>query len=139
HVPQRAGGRQVMRQIPMPFSDGGLPMARFRKPRLALLRTRAGAPGESHQHARSGFTLVELLVVVTILLALTTFVVMTFNANSGSDRMRSAARTAQSAVLGANDRAKHAKERRGVRFLRDPQDLSLVTGFVYLQPMPRQR
>jgi hypothetical protein len=79
-----------------------------------------------------------MLVVITILLVLTTVVVTIFNANSGSDKMRSSARTAQSAFLGGRDRALHAKERRGVRLIRDQQDPSLVVGFVYLQPLPVQ-
>jgi prepilin-type N-terminal cleavage/methylation domain-containing protein len=102
-------------------------------------RRNASRPGR-----RRGFTLIELLVVIGIILALTTFVVMVFNGNSGSEKIRSAARIAQSAILGARDRALHAGAmnlsnpavgRRGIRFLRDPQDATLATGFVYLQPI----
>jgi hypothetical protein len=50
--------------------------------------------------------------------------------------MRSAARIAQSAFLGAKDRALHAKDLRGVRLTRDLTDNTLVNGFVYLQPLP---
>jgi type II secretory pathway pseudopilin PulG len=85
--------------------------------------------------AHSAFTIVELLVVVAILLALSSLAVGVFRAGSGSDRTRSAARIAQSALLGAKDRALHAKERRGVRFIRDLADPSLVTGFAYLAPV----
>lgn len=84
---------------------------------------------------RSGFTLVELLVVITILLILSTLVFAVFNGSS-SDKTRSGARVAQSAFLGAKDRALHAKDFRGVRLTRDATDNSLVNGFVYLQPMP---
>lgn len=97
-----------------------------------------------HSRSRAGFTLVELLVVIAILLTLTTLTVVIFNANSSSDKIRSAARTAQSAFLGARDRALHAGAmnaldlaagRRGVRLLRDSQDASLVTGFAYIRPI----
>jgi prepilin-type N-terminal cleavage/methylation domain-containing protein len=84
---------------------------------------------------RSGFTLVELLIVIGIMLILTGLVVMTFNANAGSDRIRSAGRVGQSAFRGAADRAIHAKANRGLRLIRDPNDPSLVNAFAYLQPM----
>lgn len=87
---------------------------------------------------RSGFTLVELLVVITILLVLATLVFAVFRTGAGSDRMRSAARIVQSAFLGAKDRALHAKDLRGVRFTRDLNNPLLVTGFMYLQPLPLQ-
>jgi prepilin-type N-terminal cleavage/methylation domain-containing protein len=108
----------------------------------ASRRHRRGHPGPTRQ--RRGFTLIELLVVIGIILALTAFVVMVFNPNSGSEKIRSAARIAQSAILGARDRALHAGAmnlanpavgRRGVRFLRDPQDATIATGFIYLQPI----
>ncbi len=53
---------------------------------------------------RSGFTLTELLVVIGILLVLSTLAFAVFNSGRSSDRMRSGARTAQSAFLGAKDR-----------------------------------
>ena len=84
---------------------------------------------------RSGFTLVELLVVVTILLILSTLAFAVFNSGRSSDRMRSAARTAQSAFLGGKDRALHAKDLRGVRLTRDSSNPNLVNGFVYLQSL----
>lgn len=85
---------------------------------------------------RAGFTLIELMVVIGILLILATLAFAVFNANRSSDRMRSAARVAQSAFLGAKDRALHAKDLRGLRLTRDQTDTTLVNGFVYLQPIP---
>ena len=83
----------------------------------------------------AAFTIVELLVVIAILLVLSTLALAVFHANVGSDRTRSAARIAQSALLGAKDRALHAREARGVRCIRDLTDPSLVTGFAYLAPI----
>ena len=87
---------------------------------------------------RSGFTLTELLVVIAILLLLSTLAFAVFNTGRSSDRLRSGARTAQSAFLGAKDRALHAKDFRGVRLTRDQTNPDLVNGFVYLQPLPVQ-
>jgi prepilin-type N-terminal cleavage/methylation domain-containing protein len=87
---------------------------------------------------RSGFTLVEMLIVITIILILAGLVFAVFNTGRSSDRLRSAARIGQSAFLGAKDRALHAKDLRGVRLTRDLTDTTLVTGFVYLQPIPIQ-
>ena len=84
---------------------------------------------------RSGFTLTELLVVIAILLVLSTLAFAVFNSGRSSDRMRSGARTAQSAFLGAKDRALHAKDLRGVRLTRDLTNLNLVNGFVYIQSL----
>lgn len=84
---------------------------------------------------RGAFTLVELLVVITIVLILATLTFAVFNAGRSSDKARSAARVAQSAFLGAKDRALHAGSQRGVRLIRDATDQALVTGFVFLQPI----
>jgi prepilin-type N-terminal cleavage/methylation domain-containing protein len=86
--------------------------------------------------ARGGFTIIELLVVIAIILTLSSLAVAVFHAGKSSDRTRSAARIGQSVLLGAKDRALHAREARGVRFIRDLTDPSLVTGFVYLAPVP---
>ncbi|MBS0262757.1 MAG: hypothetical protein JSS02_12455 [Planctomycetes bacterium] len=82
--------------------------------------------------SRAAFTLTELLIVIGILLLLTTLALAVYNVNGSSDRTRSAARITQSALLGAKDRAMHAKQIRGVRFIRDVNDPSLVTSFAYL-------
>ena len=89
----------------------------------------------SSNRSRSGFTLIELLVVITILMTLAWLTYALFGQRT-SDKARSGARLAQSAFLGAKDRAIHAKDLRGVRLVRDTTDNSLVTAFVYLQPLP---
>ncbi|MGQ0633047.1 MAG: type II secretion system protein [Planctomycetaceae bacterium] len=88
---------------------------------------------------RPGFTLIEILVVIAILLMLTVAVVAAINFTGGANRIREGARSAQAAFLGAKDRALHAKEQRGIRLLRDANDLSLVNGFAYCAPVEPQR
>src|SRR5262245_17427676 len=83
---------------------------------------------------RQGFTLVELLIVITILLLLSSLVFAVFKGRD-SDKARTAARVGQSAFLGAKDRALHAKDLRGVRLIRDTTDPTLVTGFTYVQQL----
>lgn len=79
-----------------------------------------------------GFTLVELLVVVTVLLILITMTVTAIDFTFNSERVRSAARQLQSALEGARDRAIFAKEPRGLRLLVDPLDPRLVTNLIYV-------
>ncbi len=86
---------------------------------------------------RRGFTMIELLVVLAVMLILAALAIAVFNGRN-SDRMRSSARIAQSAFLGAKDRALHAKDLRGIRLIRDTTDNTLVTALVYLQPLPMQ-
>ena len=69
---------------------------------------------------RSGFTLVELLVVVTVLLILMVMTVAAIDFTFTSERVRSATRQVQSALEGARDRAIFAKETRGLRLLIEP-------------------
>lgn len=109
------------------FSTGAL----FTQAGCAAGRNAGHTPGRQ----RRAFTLVEMLVVVAIVLTLTTLVVVVFQTNRGSDRMRSAARIAQSTVMAARDRAQLSKKRRGVRLLRDASDPSLVVGLAYIQPL----
>jgi len=94
--------------------------------------------------SRSGFTLVELLVVIGILALLSGMIVWGVASTRSTDKARSAARTAQSAFLGARDRAVHAKERRGIRLIRSPDadfaagEWQYVTGFQWIRPLPQQ-
>lgn len=86
---------------------------------------------------RRGFTMIELLVVISIMLVVSYLAYSIFTGRN-SDKTRSAARIAQSAFLGAKDRALHARDLRGVRMIRDTTDSTLVTAFIYLQPLPVQ-
>ncbi|QDU53037.1 pilus assembly FimT family protein [Gimesia panareensis] len=85
---------------------------------------------------RAGFTLVELLVVISILAILAVMTVSSINLALSSDVTRSASRQVQSYLAGARDRAIYAKEPRGVRFLVDPNNPTMVTSMVYIAPSP---
>ena len=68
------------------------------------------APQKSNESlSRNGFTLVELLVVITIMLLLLSMTVYAVNFSRDSDRVGGGARQIQSALAGARDRAIYAK------------------------------
>ncbi len=69
---------------------------------------------------RGGFTLVELLVVMSILLILLAMTAATVNFTLDAERLGAAARQVQSALEGARDRAIYAGEPRGLRLLLNP-------------------
>lgn len=81
---------------------------------------------------RTGFTLIELLVAITILMILATITFTMVNAAMKGDQIRSAARQVQSYVEGARDRAIHANDARGVRFLIDQTNTSTCTSMVFI-------
>jgi len=65
---------------------------------------------------RHAFTLVEMLVVITVLLILAGVTVTSINVSLEGERVRSSARQLQSYLLGARDRAAYSQLPRGVRF-----------------------
>jgi prepilin-type N-terminal cleavage/methylation domain-containing protein len=87
---------------------------------------------------RRGFTMIELMVVIGVMLILASMTYAMLATGKNTGKIREAARLTQSALLGAKDRAMHAKDLRGVRFVRDQTDNTLVTAFIYLQPLPTQ-
>jgi|GEM_PF-4826466 len=95
---------------------------------------------------RRAFTLTELLVVIAILLVISVLSFAVFGTGKSSDKMRSGARNAQAAFLGAKDRAQHAKDLRGVRLTHMERSGSTTTedaynfvnGFVYIVPIDMQ-
>lgn len=70
-------------------------------------------------HDRKGFTLVELLVAVAIIVFLTVLTVTTLNFAAQKARIPESARSAASFLEGARDRAIHDRKPVGVRFLLD--------------------
>ena len=82
--------------------------------------------------SRGAFTLVEMLVVISIILLLTAVTIASVNFSISGDRVRSSARQIQSLLAGARDRAIYSKEIRGVRLLRDPNDSHAVNAIQYV-------
>jgi len=89
--------------------------------------------------SRRGFSLVELVVVISILLVLATAAAWGVSTTRGADRPAAGARVLQAQLLGARDRASQAREPRGVRLLRDSQNPGQLVGVARLQPAPRLR
>ncbi len=87
---------------------------------------------------RRGFTMIELMVVIGVMLILASMTYAMLATGKNTGKIREAARIGQSAFLGAKDRAMHAKDLRGIRFVRDVTDNTLITALVYLQPLPTQ-
>ena len=87
--------------------------------------------------SRRGFSLIELLVVISILLVLATAAAWGLSGTRGADRSAAGARVLQAQLLGARDRASQAREPRGMRLLRDSQNISQLVGVARLQPAPR--
>lgn len=78
-------------------------------------------PQEPQTEHRLGFTLLELLIVISILVTLLSITAVTVRYATDADRIKGAAAKVQSVILGARDRAIYAKERRGVRLFLDPR------------------
>ena len=82
---------------------------------------------------RSAFTLVEMLVVITILLVMMGMTVAAFNVSLEGERIRSGASQIQSYLAGGRDRATFAGRPCGVRFILDELDPPLVRSMLYIQ------
>ncbi len=82
----------------------------------------------------AGFTLVELMVVVGLLLLIAAMTVSAVNLTISGDKVRAGARQVQSYLAGARDRAIFSKEPRGVRFLLDPTNNRTVSSMVFIGP-----
>ena len=92
---------------------------------MSHVQVRAARLGQPW-HRKNGFTLVELLVVITVLLILVVMTVSAIDFTFTSERLKAGARQVQSALSGARDRAIFAKEPRGLRFLVDSSDTTTV-------------
>lgn len=84
------------------------------------------------RNPRSGFTLVELLVVTGILLILAGLSVGVISVALEGDRIPSSARQVQSFLEGARDRAIFAQENRGVRFIRSETRDDEIVSMMYI-------
>ena len=84
--------------------------------------------------SRAGYTLVELLIVISIIVILLAMTAAAVNFNRDAERVRGGALQVQSFLAGARDRAIYAKEARGVRFFLDSENNRAVTSMVYIDP-----
>jgi prepilin-type N-terminal cleavage/methylation domain-containing protein len=84
-------------------------------------------------HRTVGFTLLELLIAVSIMLILLAITASALRVNNEGDRIRGGARQIQSYLLGARDRAIYAKSPRGVRFILDEGNRRTVKSMVYVE------
>lgn len=83
---------------------------------------------------RSGFTLIELMVVIGIILVIAVMTATAINLTISGDKVRAGGRQVQSFLAGARDRAIYSKAPRGVRFLLDSSNNRTVTSMVYIAP-----
>lgn len=80
---------------------------------------------------RSGFTLVELLISISIFVILATIALSAFR-GSDKDKITAASRQVQAVFNGARSRAAKSGEPRGVRLLLDPADPRCVNALQYI-------
>ena len=85
----------------------------------------------SRCHDRRAFTLVELLVAITILVILTTLVIAAFQRDDG-DRLNASSRIVQAYLEGARSRAISSGKVRGVRLIASTRDPYVVDSLVYI-------
>ncbi len=96
---------------------------------------RRAVPRRASRHS-SGFTLIELMVVVALLVLIASMTVAAINLNVNNDKIRAGSRQVQSYLAGARDRAIYSKSPRGVRFLLDPTVIPsrTVSSMVFIAP-----
>jgi prepilin-type N-terminal cleavage/methylation domain-containing protein len=81
---------------------------------------------------RAGFTLIEMLVVITIVVVLASISAGLYTGMANADRIRSSSRQIQSYLEGARDRAILSQKPRGVRFLTDSANPGLVRTMIFI-------
>lgn len=88
---------------------------------------------------RRGFTLVEMLVVISIIVLLTTMTIGAINfSRTGSAAMSGTASLVHSKLKGSLNRAIHAKLPVGVRLIRDNDEPTIVRSLAYVTANPPQ-
>lgn len=83
---------------------------------------------------RSGYTLIEILVVISIVLILFSMTLVTVRLTREGDRVSGAAAQIQSFLAGARDRAIYERSPRGVRFFLNPDFPRTVSSMAYIDP-----
>lgn len=95
------------------------------------MRVRQPLSRPQRRHRRDGFTLVELLVAITIFVILATLAIGAYQGNQ-SDRVGASSATFKNALEGARSRAIAAGEPRGLRLLVDRNDGRICTSVTYI-------
>ena len=88
------------------------------------------SPLRQFEPRRAGFTLVELLVAISIFVVLATLTIGAWQQTS--DRVGASLSTFKNALEGARSRAINSGEIRGLRLIPDPNDPRIVTSLVYV-------
>jgi type II secretory pathway pseudopilin PulG len=83
---------------------------------------------------RPGYTLVEMLIVVGIVMLLLSMTLLAVRFVRDGDRVTAAASQIQSFLGGARDRAIYARKPRGVRLFLDSTNPRTVTSMAYIDP-----
>ena len=99
---------------------------------------RRAIPRGTLRHS-AGFTLIELMVVIALLVLIASMTVAAINLNVNNDKVRAGSRQVQSYLAGARDRAIYSKAPRGVRFLLTPtnsptESSRTVSSMVFIAP-----
>jgi prepilin-type N-terminal cleavage/methylation domain-containing protein len=89
-------------------------------------------PSAKLQTRGAGFTFIELLISMSIMLILAGLTLRMVYTTLDSDRLSTGSRELQSFLAGARDRAAYAGQPRGVRFIPDKTDSSTASNFVYV-------
>jgi prepilin-type N-terminal cleavage/methylation domain-containing protein len=84
--------------------------------------------------SRMGFTLLELLVVISIIVIIASMTLLTFNYARDADRVSNAAASLKSTLSVARDFAVQAGKPRGVRLFLDENNYRAVTTMVFIDP-----
>jgi prepilin-type N-terminal cleavage/methylation domain-containing protein len=84
--------------------------------------------------SRTGFTLLELLVVISIIVIIASMTLLTFNYARDADRVSNAAASLKSTLSVARDFAVQAGKPRGVRLFLDENNYRAVTTMVFIDP-----
>lgn len=106
---------------------------------MANIRTIHRVIPRGIQSHSAGFTLIELMVVIALLVLIASMTVAAINLNVNNDKVRAGSRQVQSYLAGARDRAIYSKAPRGVRFLLTPtnsptESSRTVSSMVFIAP-----
>lgn len=100
---------------------------------MTLQRVHRSPVLRRNRSRRSGFTLVELLVSISIFIVLAAISLSAFK-TSTRDKVNAGVRQIQAVINGAKSRASKAGEPRGVRLVLDPNNRRVVSALQYIGP-----